>query len=119
MAYDDDDAEMNDLWIFDSQGRAVAYREEAFFVYQIDGNRFGTHGYKRNTAFRTNEIFRGGRYVGEIRGDRLFYKEAKADMVHTGLFPNRMSRLPVLRPRLKAVGHPVPLPPGCRDVEFD
>jgi hypothetical protein len=119
MAYDSDEEQYNDLAIFDSKGCDVAYREEGFFVFQRNGKRFGTHGFKRNTALRTDEIFRAGRYVGEIRGDRIYFKPAKAEMVYAGLPPAPMSRLKTCRPHMRFAGLPVPMPAGCTDVDFD
>lgn len=113
MSYGDED---DDYQICDCSGRNVAYRVDGFHLYQLNGKYFGTHGLKRGTAFRTNEIFRGGRYVGEIRNGRLLFDPSKAELKPGLLYsPPRLREGP---PRLKVTDHPVPMPPGCRDVDF-
>jgi hypothetical protein len=93
-------------WLFDSVGSPIAFIANEHYVFHISGECIG-------------KIIDGNvwnkQYVGEIRGDRLFYKEKAVNFVP-------VITLPVSRPGLPTppmAKSKVLIPPGYRDVYLD
>lgn len=108
MSYEDEEDYMLSAW----SGECIAYRVEGFHLYTRSGKYLGTMGLKRGTSFRANEIFKEGRYVGEVRKGRLLFDASKDGM--KPLMTYRLPRLREMPPRLWcAPEEPWDLPEGC------
>ncbi|WP_377847193.1 hypothetical protein [Bosea sp. UC22_33] len=112
----DDYEEDESCQICDCSGKYVAYRAGGFHLYRAGtGAYFGTHGLKPGTSFRANEVFRDGRYVGELRRERLVFDPAKAELRALTYPQPRIAEIDTLLPPIAPA---IPMPPGCRNVEF-
>lgn len=84
-------------------------------LFNPKGRHVGTFSLRRNTSFRANEIFKDGRYVGEMRKGRLLLDYSKVDSK-----PWLLSPLPRLLPAPSHTAWPgrmaaLDIPDGCAD----